>query len=198
MKKYYGNEKILVAATETYCSELRKAGLNITDQAGDDVDCVLCAYDTELTYEKLVQVCKQLTETKVPWFATNPDLRCPIDFGMIPDCGSICRMITASVGREPEYIGKPAPGMVYACLEETGCTPKQTLLIGDRIYTDMECQCRRMEKWFPVPVTGEACRIFFIKITEKVLPKQPDKKISVKNINRKSRRGKEIKCRKSY
>ena len=84
MKKYYGNEKILVAATETYCSELRKAGLNITDQAGDDVDCVLCAYDTELTYEKLVQVCKQLTETKVPWFATNPDLRCPIDFGMIP------------------------------------------------------------------------------------------------------------------
>ena len=40
MKKYYGNEKILVAATETYCSELRKAGLNITDQAGDDVDCV--------------------------------------------------------------------------------------------------------------------------------------------------------------
>ena len=119
MKKYYGNEKILVAATETYCSELRKAGLNITDQAGDDVDCVLCAYDTELTYEKLVQVCKQLTETKVPWFATNPDLRCPIDFGMIPDCGSICRMITASVGREPEYIGKPAP--------------------GDRIYTDMEC-----------------------------------------------------------
>jgi len=90
MKKYYGNEKILVAATETYCSELRKAGLNITDQAGDDVDCVLCAYDTELTYEKLVQVCKQLTETKVPWFATNPDLRCPIDFGMVPDCGSIC------------------------------------------------------------------------------------------------------------
>ena len=34
---------------QTYCSELRKAGLNITDQAGDDVDCVLCAYDTELT-----------------------------------------------------------------------------------------------------------------------------------------------------
>ena len=66
MKKYYGNEKILVAATETYCSELRKADLNITDQAGDDVDCVLCTYDTELTYEKLVQVCKQLTETKVP------------------------------------------------------------------------------------------------------------------------------------
>ena len=98
-----------MAATETYCSELRKAGLNITDQAGDDVDCVLCAYDTELTYEKLVQVCKQLTETKVPWFATNPDLRCPIDFGMVPDCGSICRMITASVGREPEYIGKRPP-----------------------------------------------------------------------------------------
>ena len=139
LKKYYENEKILVAATETYCNELRKAGLNITDQAEDDVDCVLCAYDTELTYEKLVQVCKQLTETKVPWFATNPDLRCPIDFGMVPDCGSICRMITASVVREPEYIGKPAPGMVYACLEETGCTPKQTLLIGDRIYTDMEC-----------------------------------------------------------
>lgn len=127
-----------MAATETYCSELRKAGLNITDQAGDDVDCVLCAYDTELTYEKLVQVCKQLTETKVPWFATNPDLRCPIDFdgtGLwfhLSDDHSV-RWQRTGIHRQT------GPGMVYACLEETGCTPKQTLLIGDRIYTDMEC-----------------------------------------------------------
>lgn len=104
-------------------------------------------------------------------------------------------MITASVGREPEYIGKPAPGMVYACLEETGCTPKQTLLIGDRIYTDMECGKRAgidsclvltgeasVEEWKMVSGAShwEACRIFFIKITEKVLPKQPDKNISEK------------------
>lgn len=153
--KYHRDKKILAIATDSYCKELRAAGLDVTDKAGTDVGCVLTAYDTELTYAKLTEVCRQLTETKVPWFATNPDLRCPIDFGMVPDCGSICRMITASVGREPEYIGKPAPGMVYSCMEQTGCTPEQTLIIGDRIYTDMECG-RRAGVDTCLVLTGEA------------------------------------------
>lgn len=127
-------------------------------------------------------------------------------------------MITASVGREPEYIGKPAPGMVYACLEETGCTPKQTLLIGDRIYTDMECG-KRAGVDSCLVLTGEASAeewktasgvshwenlsdIFHRDVCETIaLLKQPTTGYLMKNIDYKScksRRGKEIKCQKSY
>lgn len=139
LKKRYPKQKILVVASDSYCKEMRNAGLLITDQAGEEVGCLLTAYDTELTYEKLTQACRQLSCWPVPWYGTNPDIRCPIDFGMVPDCGSICRMIGAAVDKKPEYIGKPSPEMVYFCMEQTGCTREETVLIGDRIYTDMEC-----------------------------------------------------------
>lgn len=139
LKKKYPSQKILAVASDSYCKELKNAGLHITDRAGAEVGCVLTAYDTELTYEKLTQACHQLSSWPVPWYGTNPDIRCPIDFGMVPDCGSICRMIGAAVDREPEYIGKPAPEMVFYCMEQTGCTKEETVIIGDRIYTDMEC-----------------------------------------------------------
>ena len=139
LKKRYGSKKILAVASDSYCKELKNAGLMITDQAGEDVSCLLTAYDTELTYEKLTQACHQLSCWPVPWYGTNPDIRCPIDFGMVPDCGSICRMIGAAVDKKPRYLGKPEPEMVYFCMEQTGCTRDETVLIGDRIYTDMEC-----------------------------------------------------------
>lgn len=139
LKKRYPTQKILAVASDSYCKELRNAGLFITDHAGEDVGCLLTAYDTELTYGKLTQACHQLSCWPVPWYGTNPDIRCPVDFGMVPDCGSICRMIGAAVDREPKYIGKPEPEMVYFCMEQTGCTREETVIIGDRIYTDMEC-----------------------------------------------------------
>lgn len=139
LKRKYPTRKILVVASDSYCKELKNAGLLITDQAGEEVGCLLTAYDTELTYGKLIQACRQLTCWPVPWYGTNPDIRCPIDFGMVPDCGSICRMIGAAVDQEPMFIGKPAPEMVYFCMEQTGCTREETVIIGDRIYTDMEC-----------------------------------------------------------
>ena len=46
------------------------------------------------------------------FLATNPDLACPASFGFIPDCGSICQMLTNATGRAPTFIGKPAPVMV--------------------------------------------------------------------------------------
>ena len=36
-------------------------------------------------------------------------------------------------------IGKPEPKMVYLALERTGFTPQETVVIGDRLYTDIAC-----------------------------------------------------------
>ena len=49
LKKRYRSKKILAVASDSYCKELKNAGLMITDQAGEDVSCLLTAYDTELT-----------------------------------------------------------------------------------------------------------------------------------------------------
>ena len=112
LKSQYGDKKIFVLGTASFVSELRKNGLYITETAEDGIDCVVVAYDSELTYDKLIQVSKVLLTMEVPFYGTNPDLRCPIDFGFIPDCGAICNMITATTDKIPVYLGKPSREVV--------------------------------------------------------------------------------------
>ncbi|MDE6926759.1 MAG: HAD-IIA family hydrolase [Acetatifactor sp.] len=139
LESHYRDEKIFVLGTASFVAELRRKGLNITETAEDGVDCVVVAYDSELTYDKLIQVSRVLLTTDVPFYGTNPDLRCPIDFGFIPDCGAICNMITSTTDRTPVYLGKPSKEVVELCLESSGFTREETLVVGDRLYTDIAC-----------------------------------------------------------
>lgn len=139
LKSHYGAKKIFVLGTASFVTELRRNGLTVTETAETDIACVVVAYDSELTYEKLIQVSKVLLTTSVPFYGTNPDLRCPIDFGFIPDCGSICSLITATTDRVPVYLGKPSKEVVELCLEASGFSREETLVVGDRLYTDIAC-----------------------------------------------------------
>ena len=137
--KNYPQDKIFVLGTASFIAELRKNGLHIVETAEENITCVVVAYDSELNYDKLIEVCKVLSTTEVPFYATNPDLCCPIDFGFIPDCGAICEMITHSTGKEPVYLGKPSAEVVRVCQEASGFNAEETLVVGDRLYTDIAC-----------------------------------------------------------
>ncbi len=139
LKENYGNDLIYVLGTKSYIAELAKNGLHITEEVSELIKCVVVAYDSELNYEKLTKCCQILSTMDVPFYGTNPDLCCPIDFGFIPDCGSICNMISASVGKEPIYLGKPSGKVVEVCLKDSGFSKEETLVIGDRLYTDIAC-----------------------------------------------------------
>lgn len=137
--KNYAAKKIFVLGTASFIQELRKNGLHIVENCEEDIACVVVAYDSELNYNKLIEACKVLSTTDVPFYGTNPDLCCPIDFGFIPDCGSICEMITHSTGKTPTYLGKPSPDVVRLCQEASGFSDTETLVVGDRLYTDIAC-----------------------------------------------------------
>jgi len=137
--KNYPQDKIFVLGTASFIAELRKNGLHIVETYEENIACVVVAYDSELNYNKLIEVCKVLSTTDAPFYATNPDLCCPIDFGFIPDCGAICEMITHSTGKEPIYLGKPSAEVVHVCQEASGFTDEETLVVGDRLYTDIAC-----------------------------------------------------------
>jgi len=139
LKTHYADRKIYVLGTASFVEELKKNGLNIVETAEENIACVVVAYDSELTYNKLTEACKVLFTTDVPFYGTNPDLRCPIDFGFIPDCGAICDMLTATTDKKPQYLGKPSKEVVELCLKLSGFTPEETLVVGDRLYTDIAC-----------------------------------------------------------
>ena len=127
-----------VFGTKSFQRQLRQAGIPVTDQLEDGVDCLLVGFDTELTFQKLEDACILLGRG-VDYYATNPDWVCPTWYGSVPDCGSVCEMLFRATGRRPQVVGKPQPDMVRLAMERTGFTPEQTLLVGDRLYTDIAC-----------------------------------------------------------
>lgn len=136
IKNNYHNAKVYCQGTRSLINELRIAGINITETV-EKVDVVLVGFDTELTSQKLRNTCEILSTQNVIFLATNPDLRCPVNYGYIPDCGSICKLIEDATGKRPIYIGKPEPTMVYGAMNKFGYSKEDTVVVGDRLYTDI-------------------------------------------------------------
>jgi len=132
---------IYIMGTESFINQMKASGFKITTDAGPEVEVILCGFDREVTYKKLEDICRMLSEKdrNIDYFATNPDWVCPTDFGFVPDCGSMCQMIEIATGKKPYFIGKPQPDMAILSMRKTGFDAEETLVIGDRLYTDIAC-----------------------------------------------------------
>ena len=140
--KHHAGKTLYVCGTESLKEELRKQGFAITEEL-DKVECLVMGFDTELTFKKLEDVSKLLLgRPELPYIATNPDYVCPTEFGSVPDCGSVCDMLYNVSKRRPLVIGKPEPLMPSLAMDKWGIDAAHTLVIGDRIYTDIKSGLR--------------------------------------------------------
>ena len=57
----------------------------------------------------------------------------------MPDCGSVCEMLWRYSGKRPHVIGKPQPDMPLMAVAGSGFSKEETLIVGDRLYTDIAC-----------------------------------------------------------
>lgn len=138
LKQRHTGQTLYVFGTESLKQELRGQGFSVTDCYGEDVDCLVMGFDTELCFQKLEDACRLLNRG-VPYIATNPDYVCPTWYGSVPDCGSVADMLKNATGRTPLFIGKPRPDMALLAMRKTGFSPEETVIIGDRLYTDIVC-----------------------------------------------------------
>ena len=121
--------------TPAFLSELQSYGVKLCSDESVSVVCV--GFDTTLTYEKLDRAVHYLRRGAA-FVAANPDWVCPMPAGeVLPDCGSICALLTAASGVKPEYIGKPNRNMVDIISKQTGVPNENICCVGDRLYTDI-------------------------------------------------------------
>ena len=138
LKLHHEGQRLYVCGTNSLKEELRKNGFVITEEL-EEVDCIVMGFDTELTFKKLEDVSKLLlTRENIPYIATNPDYVCPTEFGSVPDCGSVCDMIYNATKKRPLVIGKPAALMPELAMQKFGYHKEETVVVGDRIYTDIK------------------------------------------------------------
>ena len=120
--------------TKAFMGELESYGVKLGE---DNVKVVCVGFDTELTYEKLDKAVHYLRRGAA-FIAANPDWVCPMPADeVLPDCGSICALLTASSGVKPEFIGKPNRNMVDIISQKTGIPNENICCVGDRLYTDI-------------------------------------------------------------
>lgn len=131
-------KKIYALGTTSFKNQLLGEGLPITDKIEDGIDCLCMGFDTELNFKKLEDACILLGK-KIDYIATNPDWVCPTWYGFVPDCGSVSEMLFRATKRKPVFIGKPQPTMAELAMEKTGFSKNETVVMGDRLYTDIAC-----------------------------------------------------------
>ncbi len=136
LNKNHPGAVVYLVGTQAFRRELLSYGVRLWD-GEEKADVVVVGFDTELVYEKLNYAVRFL-RAGAAFIAANPDWVCPMPAGQVlPDCGSICALLTAASGVEPTYIGKPNRNMVDIISNQTGIPNEKICCVGDRLYTDI-------------------------------------------------------------
>jgi arabinose operon protein AraL len=116
-------------------AEMRAHGFEVRED--ERVRWVVIAFDRTFTYAKL-NIALQAVRGGARLIATNPDRTCPVEGGEIPDCAGMIAAVEAVTDKTVELIvGKPSPIILEVALAALGCAPDESVIVGDRLETDM-------------------------------------------------------------
>lgn len=133
IKKELSNKKVFILGNEYLRNDFINSNIDVVEE---NADVVVVGFDTSLVYENVSKAC-DFIRNGATFLGVNPDFNCPMENGFIPDCGSICAMITASTGKEPVFFGKPSQYTLKYILNDMGLKEEEIAFVGDRLYTDI-------------------------------------------------------------
>ena len=105
-------------------------------QAEADPDYVVLGETRTYSFERIAKAI-QLIVGGARFIATNPDPTGPTPAGPLPATGSVAALISTATGVQPYYVGKPNPLMIRSALRSIGAHSESTVMIGDRMDTDI-------------------------------------------------------------
>lgn len=105
----------------------------------EKVFAVVTSFDAHFNYIKLMKAANYLKDSNVAFYATNEDLTFPgsIPGVVVPGAGWTSVAISAVSNRKPICFGKPHTQMFEFIHKRFQIDPKRTLMVGDRLDTDI-------------------------------------------------------------
>lgn len=136
LKHHFSGSLFFAIGEDSFINEIEKSGLKFSTNA-DEVRIVLITLDRTLNYQKL-EIAARALENGAKFFAANIDDTCPVDNGEVIDAGSTISALEKRTHRKLElHFGKPSEFMFNEIKNHLQFIPEKTLLIGDRIETDI-------------------------------------------------------------
>ncbi|QVQ54570.1 HAD family hydrolase [Spiractinospora alimapuensis] len=114
---------------------LHDVGYTLTEH---DPDYVVLGETRTYSFEAITRAIR-LVDRGARFIATNPDVTGPSQEGSLPATGAVAALIERATGRKPYFVGKPNPLMMRSALRTLGTHSENTLMIGDRMDTDVRC-----------------------------------------------------------
>lgn len=133
LEKQRPNGTAFVIGESGLTSALHSAGYIITEH---DPDYVVLGETHAYSLESLTKGIR-LILNGARFVATNPDPSGPSADGIVPACGAVAALIEKVTGIAPFFVGKPNPLMVRTALNYLGVHSEETVIVGDRMDTDI-------------------------------------------------------------
>jgi NagD protein len=112
---------------------IHDVGYIITDH---NPEYVLLGETNSIDFEQITTAIR-LVSQGAHFIATNPDPAGPAEGGIVPACGAMAALIESASGVSPFFVGKPNPLMMRLALNFLGAHSEQTVMVGDRMDTDI-------------------------------------------------------------
>jgi len=135
--KYPKGTKVFMIGEDGIKVALEEKGFEVlSTNDAPEAKVVVMGIDRNITFDKMREA-TLLVRSGVPFYATNPDKTFPTPRGEIPGAGAWISVITTATEVEPIIAGKPFPFMMELSLEILGTKKEETLVVGDRLETDI-------------------------------------------------------------
>jgi len=136
-QKYPRGTKIFMIGREGVRVALEDKGFEIVSvEDAPQAQAVVMGIDRDINFEKVAEA-TLLVRSGTPFYSTNPDKTFPTPRGEIPGSGAWYSVITTATGIDPIIAGKPFPHLMELALERLGTKKEETLVVGDRLETDI-------------------------------------------------------------
>lgn len=125
--------RVYVIGGDGLRTSLQERSFEITDA---NPAYVVVGFDRSLNWDRLDTAVLNIRAGAV-FVATNSDATYPTEAGIGIGNGAILAAINTATGETPIIVGKPEPPLYEQALQRLGGSPAQTIMIGDRLETDI-------------------------------------------------------------
>jgi 4-nitrophenyl phosphatase len=136
-QKFPRGTKIFMIGEDGLRLPLEGEGFEIVSvENAPDAEVVVMGFDRGINFAKASEA-TLLVRMGIPFYGTNMDKTFPTPRGQIPGAGAWISVITTATGIQPIIAGKPFPFLMELSLEKLGTKKEETLVVGDRLETDI-------------------------------------------------------------
>ena len=136
-QKFPRGTKVFMIGEDGIRMALEERGCEILSvEEAPHAQAVVMGIDRTINFQKVVEA-TLLVRNGIPFYATNTDKTFPTPRGEIPGSGAWISVITTATGIQPIIAGKPFPFLMELSLEKLGTNREETLVVGDRLETDI-------------------------------------------------------------